>query len=100
MELEDKFLEWFFINTKFFERRDEILNFEQGGLDSSYDIWERFNLLPRRCLNHNIRSMKQMQNFTRGLKAQVRILLDASVEGTICWTCDFTHNTECALWVS
>ncbi|XP_050915571.1 uncharacterized protein LOC127130642 [Lathyrus oleraceus] len=82
-ELEDRFMERFFTNTKFVERKAEISNFEQGDIESLYDMWEIFKLLLKRYMNQNMSSMKRMQHFTRVLKAQARIILDASVGGTI-----------------
>ena len=65
--MEDIFLERFFTTTQFVERMAEITNCEQSEIESLYDSWERFKLSLRRCLNHNMRNMEQMQYFTKGL---------------------------------
>lgn len=82
-ELEEKFLERFFTTTRFIERKAEITQFEQQETESLYDACERFNLLIHKFPNHNMSDMKQMQNFINGLQAQVQMLLDASIGGTI-----------------
>ncbi|MCI33235.1 hypothetical protein A2U01_0054452, partial [Trifolium medium] len=51
---------------------------EQGDAESLYDAWERFKLCLKRCPNHGIDELAQMQHFTQGLRAQTRMLLDAS----------------------
>ncbi|KAK2383281.1 hypothetical protein QL285_070748 [Trifolium repens] len=47
------------------------------------EAYERFKLLMRRCPNHNIGAMEQMQLFTAGMKMQHRMILDASAGGSI-----------------
>lgn len=64
------------------EKKLEISNFNQGDSESLLDAWERFKLLLWRCSNHNISIIEQIWHFTRGLKAQVRMLLDALYGGT------------------
>lgn len=76
-ELKDEFLERFYTIAPFVERMDDASTFEQGDTESMHDSWERFKLLLKRCRNHNMRSMEQMEHFTRVLKAQVRMFLDA-----------------------
>jgi hypothetical protein len=82
-ELEMKFLERYFPIHKFLERRAEINNFEQGDGESLYDAWERFKLLLKKCPNHGYDDLNQMQMFTQGLRAQTRMLLDASAGGSL-----------------
>ena len=82
-ELEDKFLQRFFTTSQFTERRTEIFNFEQQDIESLHDSWERFKLLLRRCPNHNMNNMEQMQIFIKGLDSQTCMLLDTSAGGTI-----------------
>ncbi|GAU41120.1 hypothetical protein TSUD_288100 [Trifolium subterraneum] len=81
-ELEDKFLERFFTNDMFLARRADITGFEQGESKSLYEA-ERFKLLLRKCPNHSLDNMEQMQMFIRGLRMQSRMLIDASTGGTI-----------------
>jgi hypothetical protein len=82
-ELERKFLERYFPIHKFLERRAEIVNFEQGDAESLYDAWERFKLCLKKCPKHGIDTHAQMQHFTQGLRAQTRMLLDASAGGSL-----------------
>ncbi|GAU46309.1 hypothetical protein TSUD_401860 [Trifolium subterraneum] len=82
-ELELKFRERYFPIHKFLERRNDITNFEQGDSESLYDAWERFKLCLKKCPNHGLDSNAQMQHFTQGLRAQTRMLLDASAGGSL-----------------
>ncbi|XP_045830999.1 uncharacterized protein LOC123922316 [Trifolium pratense] len=82
-ELEDKFLERYFTNDMFLARRADITDFEQGESESLYEAYEHFKLLLRKCPNHSLDNMEQMQIFIRGLRMQSRMLIDASAGGTI-----------------
>lgn len=82
-ELEDKYLERFFTTAQFIERKANITQFEKQETRSLNDAWERFKLLICKCPDHNMSDMEQMQNFVKGLQAQVQMLLDASTCGTI-----------------
>jgi hypothetical protein len=82
-ELEDKFLEKFFTHTLFQKRKSEILSFKQHESESLCEAYERFKLLMRRCSNHSISAMEQMQLFTAGMKMQRRMIIGASTSGSI-----------------
>ncbi|CAJ2646353.1 unnamed protein product [Trifolium pratense] len=82
-ELRVKFSERFFPIYKFLEKKAEITNFEQGDSESLYDGWERFKLLLKKCPDHGVDNLAQMQYFTQGLRAQTRMLLDVSAGGSI-----------------
>ncbi|GAU21459.1 hypothetical protein TSUD_32900 [Trifolium subterraneum] len=82
-ELELKFRERYFPIHKFLERRNDLTNFEQGDAESLYDAWERFKLSLKKCPNHGLDNHAQMQHFTQGLRAQTRMLLDASAGGSL-----------------
>ncbi|GAU10626.1 hypothetical protein TSUD_421080, partial [Trifolium subterraneum] len=82
-ELELKFRERYFPIHKFLERRNDITNFEQGDSESLYDAWERFKLCLKKCPTHGLDNHAQMQHFTQGLRAQTRMLLDASAGGSL-----------------
>ncbi|GAU10206.1 hypothetical protein TSUD_421460, partial [Trifolium subterraneum] len=82
-ELELKFRERYFPIHKFLERRNDITNFEQGDSESLYDAWERFKLCLKKCPKHGLDNHAQMQHFTQGLRAQTRMLLDASAGGSL-----------------
>ncbi|GAU46838.1 hypothetical protein TSUD_83460, partial [Trifolium subterraneum] len=73
----------FDIKNTFLERRNDITNFEQGDSESLYDAWERFKLCLKKCPKHGLDSHAQMQHFTQGLRAQTRMLLDASAGGSL-----------------
>ncbi|GAU44809.1 hypothetical protein TSUD_292020 [Trifolium subterraneum] len=82
-QLERKFKDRYFPIHKFFERRADIMNFEQGDAKTLYDAWERFKLCLMKCLEHGIDALAQMQHFTQGLRPQTRMLLDASTGGSL-----------------
>ncbi|GAU36667.1 hypothetical protein TSUD_15800 [Trifolium subterraneum] len=82
-DLERKFKDRYFPIHKFLERRSEIMNFEQGDSETLYDAWERFKLCLKKCPDHGIDELQQMQYFTQGLRPQTRMLLDASAGGSL-----------------
>ncbi|GAU44556.1 hypothetical protein TSUD_400200 [Trifolium subterraneum] len=82
-DLERKFKDRYFSIHKFLERRSEIMNFEQGNSETLYDAWERFKLCLKKCPDHGIDELQQMQYFTQGLRPQTRMLLDASAGGSL-----------------
>ncbi|GAU43677.1 hypothetical protein TSUD_302400 [Trifolium subterraneum] len=82
-ELERKFKDRYFPIHKFLERRSEIMNFEQGDGETLYDAWERFKLCLKKCPDHGIDDLHQMQYFTQGLRPQTRMLLDASAGASL-----------------
>ncbi|GAU37119.1 hypothetical protein TSUD_278700 [Trifolium subterraneum] len=82
-QLERKFKDKYFPIQKFLERRADIMNFEQGGVETLYNSWERFKLCFKKCLDHGIDTLAQMQHFTQGLRPQTRMLLDASAGGSL-----------------
>ncbi|KAK2356558.1 hypothetical protein QL285_093887 [Trifolium repens] len=82
-ELEDEFLETFFTHTLFQKRKSEILSFKQHESETLCEAYEHFKLLMRRCPNHSISAMEQMQLFTAGMKMQHHMILDASAGGSI-----------------
>jgi hypothetical protein len=59
------------------------MNFEQGDSETLYDAWERFKLCLKKCPDHGIDELQQMQYFTQGLRPQTRMLLDASAGGSL-----------------
>jgi hypothetical protein len=82
-ELEDKFLGRFFTHTLFKKRKSEILSFKQHKSESLCEAYEHFKILMRRCSNHNISALEQMQLFTAGMKMQYPMILDALAGGSI-----------------
>ncbi|GAU41074.1 hypothetical protein TSUD_284440 [Trifolium subterraneum] len=82
-DLERKFKDRYFPIHKFLERRSEIMNFEQGDSEDLYDAWERFKLCLKKCPDHGIDELQQMQYFNQGLRPQTRLLLDTSAGGSL-----------------
>jgi hypothetical protein len=82
-ELELKFLEKYFPMAKYLDKKQEISNFRQGESESLYDAWERFNLLLKRCPNHEFTDKQYLQIFTEGLTHNNRMFLDASAGGSL-----------------
>jgi hypothetical protein len=68
-------------HTLFQKRKSEILSFKQHESETLCEAYERFKLLMRRCPNHSIDAMEQMQLFTAGMKMQHRMILDAQLVG-------------------
>jgi hypothetical protein len=69
--------------SKYWEKKQEISNFRQGESESLYDAWERFNLLLKRCPNHEFSDKQYLQIFTEGLTHNTRMFLDASAGGSL-----------------
>ncbi|PNY08906.1 hypothetical protein L195_g005444 [Trifolium pratense] len=82
-EVEQLFKARFFPLHKFVERRKEIQNFEQSDNKTLHDAWERFKLSLKKCPDHGLDNLAQMQYFTQGLRPQTRMLLDASAGGSL-----------------
>ncbi|MCH98562.1 hypothetical protein A2U01_0019567 [Trifolium medium] len=82
-ELEDKFLDRFFTEDQYKERKRAILEFQQEKKESLRQSLERFKLYKRRCPHHHICAAELMQIFVDSMKTQQRMLLDASVGGSI-----------------
>jgi hypothetical protein len=82
-ELELKFLEKYFLMSKYWDKKMEISNFKQGESESLYDAWERFNFLLRKCPNHEFTEKQYLQIFTEGVTPNTRMFLDASAGGSL-----------------
>ncbi|MCI80277.1 hypothetical protein A2U01_0101548, partial [Trifolium medium] len=59
------------------------MNFKQHDSETLGEAYERFNLLKRKCTNHSTDVMELMQIFTRGMRIQHMMHLDASAGGSI-----------------
>jgi len=68
---------------KYWDKKMEIQNFKQGESESLYDAWERFTLMLKRCLDHELTEKQYLQIFTEGLTHNIRIFLDASTGGSL-----------------
>jgi hypothetical protein len=82
-ELQDNFIERFFTEEQFQERKVAIMNFEQHTKDFLFQSHQRFKLLKWRCPNHKINSTALVLIFTNSTKMQQRMFLDASARGKI-----------------
>ena len=82
-KLELRFLEKYFPMSKYWDKKQEISKFRQGESESLYDAWERFNLLLKRCPNHEFSNKQYLQIFTEGLTHNNRMFLDASAGGSL-----------------
>ena len=69
--------------SKYWDKKMEIQNFKQGDIESLYDAWERFTLMLKRCLNHELSEKQYLQIFTEGLTHNIRMFLDASAGGSL-----------------
>ena len=69
--------------SKYWEKKQDISNFRQGESESLFDAWERFNLLLKRCPNHEFTEKQYLQIFTEGLTHNNRMFLDASHGGSL-----------------
>jgi len=66
---------------KYLARKKEISSVKQQVGEILYDVWGRFKLLVKRCLDHKFTKMDIIKTSTIGLKPLTRMLLDASAEG-------------------
>ena len=82
-EIETKFLTRFFPPTKFVSAKADITSFKQGSGEAFYEAWDRFQTLLRRCPNHGLDDVDQLNVFCNGLHHESRVLLDASAGGTM-----------------
>jgi len=82
-ELELKFMEKFFPMSKYLDKKQEIANFRQGESELLYDAWERFNLLLKRCPDHEFSDKQYLQVFTEGLTHNNKMFLDALARGSL-----------------
>jgi hypothetical protein len=56
---------------------------QQEDRENHYDAWERYKLVLKRSPSHKFSKMEVTLIFTNGLKTQTRLLLDASVGGSM-----------------
>ena len=81
--MEEKFIARFFPPSRFISEKSAIATFSQGSDEPLRDTWKRFKALLRRCPNHNFDDAAQLHIFYSGLKPQTKMILDASVGGTM-----------------
>jgi hypothetical protein len=82
-ELEDRFLDRFFTEEQYMERKKAIIEFQQEKRESLHQSLERFKLYRRRYPNHYLCAAELMQIFVNSMSVKYRMLLNASAEGTI-----------------
>ncbi|KAK4259826.1 hypothetical protein QN277_006118 [Acacia crassicarpa] len=82
-DLGSKFLLKFFPPTKNVQLRVEITNFQQKPGESTYDAWDRFKDILRRCPQHGLVNWVQIEAFYKGLDTQTRSIVDASSGGSL-----------------
>jgi hypothetical protein len=82
-ELEDRFLDRFFTEEQYMERKKAIIEFQQEKRESLHQSLERFKLYRRRCPNHYLCAVELIQIFVNNMSISQRRLLDASAGGTI-----------------
>ena len=81
-ELVEAYLGRFFTPSLTFERRREIIVFQQGEDESLYTAWERYKRLLKRCPMHGIDLKTQMDIFYHSLNDTSKGIIDASCCGT------------------
>ncbi|KAL0367598.1 UNVERIFIED_CONTAM: hypothetical protein Sradi_3649900 [Sesamum radiatum] len=80
--LTQKFLTKYFPPTKTAKMLNDITSFVQ--LDrESYDAWERFKSMLRKCPHHELLLWSQVQTFYNGVTLANRVTIDAAAGGTI-----------------
>ena len=82
-EAEKAFLVRFYPPAKVVNARTEISTFKQGNDESFHEAWERFRRLLRKCPNHGLPDVAQLNIFCTGLRHDWKIHLDATAGGSI-----------------
>src|SRR3954468_22040227 len=81
--LEEKFLERFYSQNRFFEAKTAIAVFSQGSNESLNEAWERYKAMLRKCKGHGFTDVDQIHMFRNGLTATNKTLLDATAGGSL-----------------
>ena len=63
--------------------RIEIHNFAQNEEETSYEAWDHYKDLLRKCPHHGLAKSMQVHHFYNGLTGTTRTLLDASTRGAL-----------------
>ena len=84
-DVKEKFLNRLFPPSRYIKAKAYISTFRQRQDKPFCEAWERFNSLVRRCLNHGFEDITQLNIFYNGLRLDTKMILDATVEGTIMW---------------
>ncbi|XP_019450616.1 PREDICTED: uncharacterized protein LOC109352889 [Lupinus angustifolius] len=82
-DLETKLLTNFSPPARYVHAKFEISTFRQGVEEAFYEAWERFQMLLRKCPNHEFEDADQLNIFCNGLKPETKMLLDVAAGGTM-----------------
>ncbi|KAL4334651.1 hypothetical protein GQ457_07G005420 [Hibiscus cannabinus] len=63
--------------------RNDIASFRQADDESIYECWNRYKSLLHKCSNHGFQDWTQVVMFYNGVNAPMRMMLDASANGTL-----------------
>ncbi|XP_058746016.1 uncharacterized protein LOC131618877 [Vicia villosa] len=81
--LEEKFLERFYSQNRFFDAKTTIAVFSQGSNESLNEAWERYKAMLRKCKGHGFAEVDQIRMFHNGLTPTNKTLLDATAGGSL-----------------
>src|SRR4051812_29164474 len=82
-ELEKKFLDRFFPQSRLLEAKTAISVFSQGVNETLNEAWERYKSMLRKCPSHGFDELTQIHIFRNGLQPQPKLLLDATAGGSL-----------------
>jgi len=82
-DVERNFLTRFFPPSKYLVAKYAIAIFSQTTDEPLCEAWERFKSLLRKCPNHGFDILAQLNMFCNGLRPQEKMLLDASIGGSM-----------------
>ncbi|XP_058741475.1 uncharacterized protein LOC131613854 [Vicia villosa] len=81
--LEEKFLERFYSQNRFFDAKTTTAVFSQGSNESLNEAWERYKAMLRKCKGHDFAEVDQIHMFHNGLTPTNKTLLDATTGGSL-----------------
>lgn len=81
--LKEKFLDRLFPHNRFMEAKTSIAVFSQGSSESLDEAWERYKSILRKSPNQGFDELSQIHIFRNGLQPQPKLLLDATVDGSL-----------------
>jgi len=81
--VEEKFLQIFCTIFRYIKAKSETSMFRQGADESICETWERFQMMLRKCPNHDFKDINELSIFLTGLRSDTKILLDVVAGGTM-----------------
>lgn len=75
--MERKFIARFFLTSKYISTKSAITTSSQGLDEHFCEAWERYKALLKKCPNHKVNDVAQLNMLYNGLRPQTRMLLDA-----------------------